>query len=77
MGRSTLTLVTSLPWFTSSVPGLIASIDAGLWLSVGGERQYLEVGKEVVRTSESIKVPLWEGLAPLRWWLALAGLEGL
>ena len=36
MGRSTLTVVTSLPGFTSSVPGLEGSIDAGLWLSVKG-----------------------------------------
>jgi len=30
VGRSTLTVVTSLPGFTSSVPGLVGSIDAGL-----------------------------------------------
>ena len=30
VGRSTRTEVTSLPGFTSSVPGLVGSIDGGL-----------------------------------------------
>lgn len=34
-------------------------------------------GKDVARTSQGIKVSLWEGLVPLRWGLALASLEGL
>ena len=33
VGRSTRTAVTSLPGFTSRVPGLAGSIDGGLWLS--------------------------------------------
>ncbi len=33
VGRSTRTAVTSLPGFTSRVPGFAGSIDAGLWLS--------------------------------------------
>lgn len=35
VGRSTRTAVTSLPGFTSRVPDLAGSIDAGLWLSAG------------------------------------------
>ena len=38
VGRSTRTAVTSLPGFTSRVPDLAGSIDAGLWLSAKEER---------------------------------------
>ena len=38
VGRSTRTAVTSLPGFTSRVPDLAGSIDAGLWLSEKEQR---------------------------------------
>ena len=80
VGRSTRTAVTSLPGFTSRVPDLAGSIDAGLWLSEKEQRDSVRtcVVSEscVARTAERIKVSLREVLVPL-WGLPLAGLESL